>query len=252
MKTRWLRADADIKKKSLYQRIWLQSKEGKAYRKKHSMYAKEWRKKNPELKKAIQQRSYDKIRTECFNHYGGAICKCCGETEIRFLHLDHIDGDGAKQRHEWEKTKSTIYGGTQLYYWLKKNNYPPELKLQVLCANCNLGKRTNRYCPHELKKGIDMNGNAISKEYLPIPYPKPTRRSRGEAIAEAEKLGVKTATLRMRKWRVKHPKQITPKPEPTHCKNGHAYADNNLYFWKNHRQCRQCKRDYKIRKKLSN
>ena len=247
MNTKWLQDKPTNKTRRM--REWLKTEAGQAYRDRHKDYAKEWRKRNKELAKAIQQRSYDKIRVECLEHYGGARCKCCGETELRFLHLDHINGDGHLQRKRWVEENKKVFGGTGLYYWLKKNSYPPELKLQVLCANCNLGKRTHKYCPHELKRGTDMNGQTIPKEELPKPYPKVTRRLRGEAIAEAKELGVNVNTLRMRRWKEKHPTIRVPKPEPTHCKNGHAYAEN-LYLWQGHRQCRQCKRDYKARRNL--
>lgn len=177
---------------------------GDERRKKSAQRAKEWRDKNPEYKKLIQQRSYEKIRTECLSHYGnGKIeCRCCKENEIKFLHLDHVNGDGAEKRKEWKKTTTQIFGGTGFYYYLRKEGYP-NLGLQVLCANCNLGKRTGKYCPHELRTGIDMDGNPIPELELPKPFPEVTRRLRGEAIKEAELLGIKPTTLRMRRWREK-------------------------------------------------
>lgn len=175
-------------------------KSGEERRAKAANSAREWRKRNPEYSRQIQQRSYDKIRRECFEAYGGLRCKCCGESEILFLHLDHINGDGSKQRKLWESKSGQTFGGTAFYYYLKKNNFP-DLKLQVLCANCNLGKRTKKYCPHELNRGMDMNGSVIQEEELKKPYPVVSRRLRGEAEKEANNLGISKATLRMRRWR---------------------------------------------------
>lgn len=177
---------------------------GEERRKKSAQRAKEWRDRNPEYRKQIQDRSYDKIRRECLSHYGGGKleCRCCKESEIKFLHLDHKNGDGAERRKEWESEKTTIFGGTAFYYWLKKNGYP-DLGLQVLCANCNLGKRTGKYCPHELRLGVDMNGKIIPIEELPKALPEVTRRLKGEAEEEAKLLGVSKSTLRMRRWREK-------------------------------------------------
>lgn len=185
--SRWRKEDASQGAK--YQREWSLTEAGQAYRKRQAEYAREWRKRNRDKFKTNQQRSYDKIRVECLSHYGnGKVeCRCCAEKELRFLHLDHINGDGHVQRKEWVKIHKKVFGGTGLYYWLKKNNWP-DLRLQVLCANCNLGKRTNKYCPHEIKRGTDMHGAIIPAEYLPKPFVRSL-------------LSNKPATVRMRKWR---------------------------------------------------
>lgn len=196
----------NITKSGEYMRMYnADTLKGEERRRKSAQRAKEWRDRNPEYCKLIQQRSYEKIRIECFNHYGnGKIeCRCCSEKEIKFLHLDHKNGDGAERRKEWESEKTTIFGGTGFYYWLKKNGYP-DLGLQVLCANCNLGKRTGKYCPHELRSGVDMDGKIIPVEELPKALPEITRRLKGEAEEEAKLLGVSKSTLRMRRWREKN------------------------------------------------
>lgn len=72
--------------------------------------------------------------------YGGPICVCCGESEIAFLSIDHTKKDGAEHRRKIGK------GG--LYRWLKRNNYPNDLGLEVLCMNCQFG-RIGGKCPHE-------------------------------------------------------------------------------------------------------
>ena len=72
--------------------------------------------------------------------YGGPICKCCGETEIDFLQIDHIDGGGKKHSKQINH---------DLYRWLKKNNFPPGF--QVLCCNCNFAKGAYGTCPHQRK-----------------------------------------------------------------------------------------------------
>ena len=75
----------------------------------------------------------------CFDRYGGRKCNCCGETELLFLQLDHIDNNGGRHRR-----KENI---VSLYRWAKKKKYPPGF--QVLCANCNFGKHMNGgICPH--------------------------------------------------------------------------------------------------------
>lgn len=82
------------------------------------------------------------IKDEVFEYYGGYVCACCGETNPIFLQLDHIDNNGKKDREEFG-------GGGKFFSHLRNNNYPPEFKLQVLCANCNYGKsRNGGVCPH--------------------------------------------------------------------------------------------------------
>lgn len=75
------------------------------------------------------------------SHYGGAICKCCGERNLKFLTLDHIDGGGKEHRKQAK--------GTGFYRWLIINDFPP-CNLQVLCYNCNCGREKNGgICPHK-------------------------------------------------------------------------------------------------------
>lgn len=90
-----------------------------------------------------------KLKTDLFNAYGGCICRCCGETELKFLSLDHIFNDGAKDHYYQNGRRS----GTTLYGKLKKEGYPDKQRFQVLCMNCNFGKKINNgVCPHEDSK----------------------------------------------------------------------------------------------------
>ena len=81
------------------------------------------------------------LKRETFIHYGGAFCVCCGEDDLRFLSLDHINNDGAHQRRR-------LKTGINIYNWIKARGYPPQF--QVLCMNCNFGKHINKgVCPHK-------------------------------------------------------------------------------------------------------
>jgi len=80
-----------------------------------------------------------KLKDDVFAAYGGYRCNCCGETEVLFLQIDHVENDGAVHRRE--------IGSGALYLWLKRHKFPEGF--QVLCANCNWGKRQNGgICPH--------------------------------------------------------------------------------------------------------
>jgi hypothetical protein len=104
----------------------------------------EWKARNPE-----HGRQYvDAVKREALAAYGGVGCGCCGETELRFLTLDHMRGDG--WRHRAELGSRTLGGGT-LYRKLRSLGWPQDLGLAVRCYNCNLGRSYNGVdgaCPH--------------------------------------------------------------------------------------------------------
>lgn len=83
-----------------------------------------------------------KIRNQVFNHYGGK-CACCGESELGFLSIDHINNDGSLDVMPSGKRRT----GSLLYANIILNNYPETF--QLLCMNCNWGKRKSRVCPHK-------------------------------------------------------------------------------------------------------
>lgn len=86
------------------------------------------------------------LKNEVFMAYGGWSCKCCGETERSFLTIDHMLNNGSKLRREGVHGHSTDF-----YRWLKKSGFPPHF--QVLCMNCQFGKRMNHnVCPHQARR----------------------------------------------------------------------------------------------------
>ena len=101
--------------------------------------AKKWHKNNRERAAEYQRNSNHKMRSSIINHYGKR-CVCCGETNIEFLSIDHIQGNGKVHRKK--------YGvGRKFYLYIIRNNFPPSLR--VLCYNCNLSRGFVGYCPHE-------------------------------------------------------------------------------------------------------
>jgi len=67
-------------------------------------------------------------------------CACCGENNIEFLTIDHINNDGHLHRQN-SSVRSSIYN------WLIKNHFPAGF--QVLCFNCNMAKGIYGICPHK-------------------------------------------------------------------------------------------------------
>jgi hypothetical protein len=97
-----------------------------------------------EINRSIQ-RCNERLRMEVLKAYGGEEpkCACCDEKEIKFLSIDHVEGNGNAHRRNIVKSRS----GYQFYRWLKKNNFPSGF--QVLCYNCNMAKGFYGICPHK-------------------------------------------------------------------------------------------------------
>ncbi len=92
-----------------------------------------------QCRKAERQRAV-RTKSRVITLYGGA-CKCCGESKLAFLTIDHINNDGGQKRRE-----SGMVGGRFYKHLLKS---PVDPTLQVLCWNCNLGRRLSGVCPHQ-------------------------------------------------------------------------------------------------------
>ena len=102
----------------------------------------------------VQGKSYAKekrarVKEAVFAAYGGFKCACCGEVEKKFLTLDHIENNGSVMRKQiYKGNKKGNTAGYHTYYWLARNGFPAGY--QVLCMNCNYGKRMNKgVCPHK-------------------------------------------------------------------------------------------------------
>lgn len=100
---------------------------------------------NPEAHRQRERDRYANWRMQVLDAYGSR-CACCGETEPLFLEIDHIENDGFRHREKIGRS------GKAILKWLVDHKFPKGF--QVLCANCNQGKKRNSgICPHKLKKG---------------------------------------------------------------------------------------------------
>lgn len=101
-----------------------------------------------------------KDRIDALEHYGGLKCACCGEAEFSFLSLDHIV-DGAGSGHRRELFGSKFIAGHHMYRKLRSLEFPEGF--QVLCMNCQVGRRDNGgVCPHKRKA---LAGPELLKEF---------------------------------------------------------------------------------------
>lgn len=109
--------------------------------------AKTWKEENKDWVIKDSKKYRDKLKLDALMAYSNndVKCDCCGERQLDFLCLDHINNDGAKER----ESRNYLAG---IYKWVKKNNYPKNAGLQVLCFNCNMSKRINNgICIHKIK-----------------------------------------------------------------------------------------------------
>lgn len=86
-------------------------------------------------------RSQRELRIKVIDAYGGK-CTCCGETEFKFLSVDHIKGNGNQHRLSVAGHKKA-----SILRWLVRNNFPKDF--QILCHNCNMAKGCYGVCPHQ-------------------------------------------------------------------------------------------------------
>lgn len=79
----------------------------------------------------------------------GSKCYCCGESNPKFLTVEHLNNDGAKHK----KSIYTNAGATAVIRTLWKHGWPKDKGIAVACASCNMGRENNvrigkQYCPH--------------------------------------------------------------------------------------------------------
>jgi len=108
----------------------------------HKLANSKWYAKNRSANKEQMKAYRQRIKDAVFAAYGGYRCACCGESEKSFLCVDHVNNDGYAHRKQIGHR-----GGIGIYLWIVKNQFPPGF--QILCYNCNQGKRINNgVCPH--------------------------------------------------------------------------------------------------------
>lgn len=146
---------------------------GKTYQERleyHREYAKKNKDRMAPRKKAYYEANKDYFKQKSLEHYRknkeriatkgaelrarvihayGDKCVCCGETEPKFLALDHKNNDGVHHRK--------IAKG-HMCKWAEDNGYPD--LLQLLCHNCNLAKAFYGRCPHNDRTEPESNSSA--------------------------------------------------------------------------------------------
>ena len=111
----------------------------RTYRTCQSCYYKKNRDKYNESSRKYNQR----LRDECFAGYGNrCACEPCGETNVGFLTLDHVNRNGAEEKRTLGHSSNL-----QTYRLAIELGFPDDY--QLLCFNCNCGReRSDGICPH--------------------------------------------------------------------------------------------------------
>lgn len=118
----------------------------KEHSEKCKVYKKKWAEENPKKIREYNKKNYIKLREELFRVYGNN-CVCCGEKIPLFLTLEHRNGGGKK---DFKKYNSQgVYKNA-----IKEKD---KIKYEILCWNCNQGKRLNNgICPHKQRKILNL------------------------------------------------------------------------------------------------
>jgi len=122
-----------------------------------------WRINHKEIFRTYLKRSDEKIRRLVISHYsnGKISCDICGENDINCLSINHINGEGRKERELVSKGK----GGIPFYRWLIKNHYPKGYN--VLCMNCQFRVFKKRMRINVIEKNKGKHFIYIAGPYTP-------------------------------------------------------------------------------------
>lgn len=88
--------------------------------------------KNIERCKAMTRARTQELRKKMIAMLGGKCLMCGYDTDYRALQLDHVNGDGFKER----KVFKSGYRGASIHDKFKSLTKDPS-RYQILCANCH-------------------------------------------------------------------------------------------------------------------
>ncbi|MBA7662760.1 hypothetical protein ES703_70793 [subsurface metagenome] len=123
-----------------YRQVWRETHRDREALKAHERYLK-----NKDQNIRNSSARYQQRKISLVAHYSSNTngCACCGESDIRFLSIDHINGNGNQHRK-----KIGCTSGENFYRWLIREGMPEGY--QVLCYNCNMARAFYGTCPHQL------------------------------------------------------------------------------------------------------
>lgn len=174
-------------------------------------YTKGAKRRDAECKACRAVRTTIKIRASVYRllqYYSKSdipFCACCGDRNVEFLALHHINNDGSIHRQQ--------LGGLRLRQYLLMTGERPK-GLAVMCNNCNSSIGSYGYCPHKDDRQIFEKAYAA---YVPGAAPRGWKLSAAKAAevlsllslghtlsAVAKNMGVSTATISLIKGGKRH------------------------------------------------
>ena len=102
------------------------------YRSVANVYREKNREHIREMSREPGRRSYHKLRNSVIESLGG-VCSRCGFSDSRALQIDHINGGGTKELRSKSPSE-----------FLHRVLEIGDVEYQLLCANCNWIKRSER------------------------------------------------------------------------------------------------------------
>lgn len=106
-------------------------------------YQRAYRQKNKARLTAAKHLQRKQVRVDGLAAYGGK-CTCCGESNTKFLTLEHKKG---------RRKGTKRHTGYKAWCEVKRLGYPPEFT--ILCFNCNCARGIYGKCPHEEERTKD-------------------------------------------------------------------------------------------------
>jgi hypothetical protein len=132
----------------------------KKNKKRMDAYYARYRKENTQKIRQKNKRYKDRMREECFEHYGNK-CQCCGEHRKEFFAMHHIEGGGRQHR----LSEKMLQQGGGIYLYLKRRGYPKNFEIQ--CHNCNAARGYYGYCPHEREREAELLASSMVSPLVP-------------------------------------------------------------------------------------
>ncbi len=95
-----------------------------------------WRHAHPAAAAELNKQYRLRIRREAIEAYGGK-CMRCPDRNPDHLEFDHANGGGNEHRDAIFGYGHSSPGGWNFLLWLKKQGYPQDLGIQLLCEDCH-------------------------------------------------------------------------------------------------------------------
>lgn len=106
--------------------------------------------------KNLQAKRYNlRLRLQFIEAYGGK-CSCCGEVEVRFLTMEHINNGGNDERRRYGKLNKITGNGTGAIITRLRREGWPQGRYTVLCWNCNMARAYDGICPHKKNRPSEL------------------------------------------------------------------------------------------------